>query len=237
MRSLYVEAAPPRRPRVAAALECVDVFKIYRAGPAETVALRGLDLRVATGELVAVVGPSGCGKSTLLRLCAGLERPSAGDVRVLGASLGGLADGQRDEMRARRLAVVLQSANLWPGMSALENVAASARLAGRPDPAAAARDALTTLGLASRARHRAATLSGGEQQRVAIAAAAARQAEVVLADEPTGELDERSEAQVLEALEALREQVGSTVVVVTHSDRLGEAADRTVEMRDGRAVP
>jgi putative ABC transport system ATP-binding protein len=215
------------------ALELHDVFKIYRSGPAETVALRGLDLRVEPGELVAVLGPSGSGKSTLLRLAAGLEQPSAGDVRVGGTPLGRLDERELADYRARRLAVVFQSANLWPELTARENVELGLRLAGR---AGGADDALAEFGLADAGGRRAGILSGGEQQRVAIAAAAARQAPLVLADEPTAELDERNERIVLDALHRLRDEHGCAVVIVTHAGPVAEAADRVIQIRDGRVV-
>jgi putative ABC transport system ATP-binding protein len=234
VRSLYRE--PSRSDAIEwGALELRDVFRIYRSGPAETVALRGLDLRIDPGELVAIFGPSGSGKSTMLQLAAALDSPSAGEVRVFGRSLGPLDEQARAEYRARDVAIVFQSQNLVPWLSARGNVALSLSLAGRPDREKVER-ALATFGLAGRERTPARLLSGGEQQRVAIAAAAAREAKLVLADEPTAELDERNEAVVLDAFERLRNDFGSTVVVVTHSERVAAAADRTVEMRDGRVV-
>lgn len=218
------------------ALSFHDVFKIYRSGPTETVALRGLDLRVDPGELIAVLGPSGCGKSTMLALAAALDQPSAGEVRACGRSLGRLDDVELARHRAHEVAVVFQSDNLWPALSARENIALGLRLAGADDPEGAAEDALAMFGLASRATHRAASLSGGEQQRVAIAAAASRRAPLVLADEPTGELDAANERIALEALHQLRDVRGSTVVIVTHSSQVAAAADRVVEMRDGALV-
>ncbi len=234
VRSLYEE--PEVREQLAfGALEFHDVFKIYRSGPVETVALRGLELRVEPGELVAVFGPSGSGKSTLLHLAAGLDEPSAGEVRAFGRSLTRLDERDLAEYRAREVAIVFQSGNLWPALSAQENVALSLRLAGR-DAKRAAGAALRAFGLERRGGQRAGSLSGGEQQRVAIAAAAAREAPLVLADEPTAELDERNEQVVLEALRRVREEYRSTVVVVTHSSRVADAADRVVEVRDGRAL-
>jgi ABC-type lipoprotein export system ATPase subunit len=235
LRSLYAEPAEGSQEVRWGALECHDVFKIYRSGPVETVALRGLDLRVEPGELVAVLGPSGCGKSTLLTLAAGLDEPSAGDVRVWGRSLGRLEETELAAYRARDLAIVFQSGNLWPALSAQENVAISLHLAGHGDAEKSAAHSLAAFGLGERRSHRASALSGGEQQRVAIAAAAARRARLVLADEPTGELDQRNEQLVLAALEVLCRDFGSTVVVVTHSERVAERAERVIEMRDGRA--
>jgi ABC-type lipoprotein export system ATPase subunit len=236
LRSLYVEPAEDQEAVQWGALECHDVFKIYRSGPVETVALRGLDLRVEPRELVAVLGPSGCGKSTLLTLAAGLDEPSAGDVRVWGRSLGRLEETDLAAYRAGDLAIVFQSENLWPALSAQENVAISLRLAGHDDAETAAAGSLAAFGLGERRSHRASALSGGEQQRVAIAAAAARRARLVLADEPTGELDQHNEELVLSALEMLCRDFGSTVVVVTHSERVAERAERVIEMRDGKVV-
>jgi putative ABC transport system ATP-binding protein len=231
MTSLYREPEV-REERAAAALELVDVFKIYRSGPAETVALRGLDMRIEVGELVAVFGPSGSGKSTMLRLACGLEQPSAGEVRAFGQSLTRLAEDELAAYRARRIAIVFQTQNLWPELSAAENVELTLRLAEQHGDA---HRALEEFGLAEAVDRRAAVLSGGEQQRVAIAAAAARHAQLVLADEPTAELDEANERIVLESLQRLREQHGTTVVVVTHSPSVAAAADRVVEIRDGKA--
>jgi putative ABC transport system ATP-binding protein len=235
LKSLYVEPAESAEVHWGA-LECHDVFKIYRSGPVETVALRGLDLRVEAGEVVAILGPSGCGKSTLLALAAGLEEPSAGELRAWGRSLGRLNETELAAYRARDLAIVFQSDNLWPALSAQENVAISLRLSGHDDAEAEAAQRLAAFGLGERRSHRAAALSGGEQQRVAIAAAAARRARLVLADEPTGELDEHNEEVVLRALEKLSREYDSTVVIVTHSERVAARAERVIEMRDGKAL-
>ena len=235
-RSLYVEPDRPAHELEWPALEFLDVFKIYRSGSVETVALRGLDLCVERGELVALLGPSGCGKSTTLALAAGLDTPSAGEVRAFGRSLARAGEAELAGYRARELALVFQSDNLWSALSAQENVAISLRLAGHEAPESAAAAALEAFGLAGRRTHRAAALSGGEQQRVAIAAAAARGAPLVLADEPTGELDRDNEQVVLEALKRLQGEHGSTVIVVTHSVKVAAGADRVIELRDGRVA-
>lgn len=236
--SLYRE--PEQQAEVSwGALEFVDVFKIYRSGPVETVALRGLDLRIEPRELVAVFGPSGSGKSTMLHLAAALDLPSAGDVRALGKVLSRLDDAELARHRARDVALVFQSGNLWPRLTAAENVTLQLRLSGTrsaSEAEEAAEESLLTFGLGRRSSRLAAVLSGGEQQRVAIAAAAARTAPLVLADEPTAELDEANEELVLSALHRLRDTFGSTVVIVTHSQRVSDAADRVVELRDGVAV-
>jgi putative ABC transport system ATP-binding protein len=235
--SLWREPERPTEQPERPALQFHDVFKIYRSGPVETVALRGLELRVERGELVAALGPSGCGKSTMLALAAALDQPSAGEVRVGDRSLYRLDDDELARYRAREVALVFQSDNLWPALSAQENVAACLRLAGAGgDVAGVARESLSVFGLAARASHRAGALSGGEQQRVAIAAAFARATPLVLADEPTGELDARNERIVLDALAQLRAERNSTVIVVTHSERVAAAADRVIEMVDGRVV-
>ncbi|OLB22747.1 MAG: hypothetical protein AUH17_08100 [Actinobacteria bacterium 13_2_20CM_68_14] len=216
------------------ALEFHDVFRIFRSGAAETVALRGLDLRIEARELVALFGPSGSGKSTALHLAGGLEEPSAGDVRSFGRSLSRLTESELADYRAREVAIVFQSANLWPELSARENVALGLRLARRREGIRpTAERVLDVFDLQRREDQRAGSLSGGEQQRVAIAAAAAREAPLVLADEPTAELDVRNEQIVLTALRRLRDEFASTVVVVTHSPRVAEAADRVIEIRDG----
>jgi putative ABC transport system ATP-binding protein len=218
------------------ALEFNDVFKIFRSGPAETVALRGLELRIEPGELVALFGPSGSGKSTALHLAAGLDEPSAGDVVCFGRSLARLDEAGLADYRAHDIALVFQSNNLWPMLSARENVALGLRLAGKRHIEAAVDRSLALFDLDTRESQRAGSLSGGEQQRVAIAAAAAREARLVLADEPTAELDEQNEQIVLDALRRLRDELGSTVVVVTHSPRVADAVDRVVEMRDGKVA-
>jgi putative ABC transport system ATP-binding protein len=235
-RSFYVEPERDAQRIDWGAIEFHDVFKIYRAGSARTVALRGLDLRIEPREVVAMVGPSGSGKSTLLSLAAALDVPSAGEVRCLGRSLAQLDDAELAAYRARDVAIVFQGDNLWPALSARENVATALRLADAGHAERAAEKALKRFGLAARQHLRPGALSGGEQQRVAIAAAAARRAPLVLADEPTGELDEKNERVVLRALRRLRDDYSSTVLIVTHSDRVAAACDRVVSIVDGRAA-
>jgi putative ABC transport system ATP-binding protein len=234
--SLYrepeVEQPPPEWP----VLEMHDVFKIYRSGAVETVALRGVDLEARKGHLVAILGPSGCGKSTLLALAGGLDRASAGDVRSFGNSLIAQSEDELAEYRARGVGIVFQSNNLWPTLTAQENVAAALRLGGVESPVERAADALAEFGLGRRRDHRAMALSGGEQQRVAIAAAVARKAPLILADEPTGELDAANQQVVLSALRRLPAEHGCAVIVVTHSKIVAGAADQVIELRDGAVV-
>jgi putative ABC transport system ATP-binding protein len=217
-------------------LEMHDVFKIYRSGPVETVALRGVDMVVEAGNVIAILGPSGCGKSTLLALAAGLDRASAGDVRSSGVSLLTSSEDELAAYRARSVGIIFQSGNLWPTLSARENVLAALRLAGIEDAPQRAAESLVEFGLGARAEHRAAALSGGEQQRVAIAAAVARRAPLILADEPTGELDAANQEVVLRALRRLPRDHDCAVVVVTHSPAVAAAADQVIEMRDGAVV-
>jgi ABC-type lipoprotein export system ATPase subunit len=172
----------------------------------------------------------------MLSLAAALDQPSAGEVRAGEHSLQRLGEDELAAYRAREVAVIFQSDNLWPALSARENVALGLRLAGHDEPLERAEEALALFGLAARAGHRAGALSGGEQQRVAIAAAHARRSPLVLADEPTGELDAGNERTVLEALRELRDRSGCAVVVVTHSPPVTAAADRVIEMRNGRVV-
>jgi putative ABC transport system ATP-binding protein len=236
VRSLYRE--PERQDeRTFGALEFHDVFRIFRSGPAETVALRGLDLRIGERELVALFGPSGSGKSTALHLAAGLDEPSAGDVLAFGRSLSRLGEAELAAYRAERVAIVFQSGNLWPTLSAHENLRLTLRIAGRRRRIReTTEDALNAFDLKNRGSQLAGSLSGGEQQRLAIAAAAARKAPLVLADEPTAELDALNERTVLDALGRLRDDYGCTIVVVTHSPRVAEAVDRVIDVRDGAVV-
>ena len=236
MKSLYREPEAVAQPIEWPALELHDVFRIYRSGPVETVALRGVSLEVPRREFVAILGPSGCGKSTLLALAAGLDRPSAGDVRAFGNSLALQSDAELAGYRACQVGIVFQSGNLWETLTASENVAIALQMAGGEKPRQRAEEALAALGLRRRLDHHVATLSGGEQQRVAIAAAVARRALLGLADEPTGELDTENERIVLETLAGLSQEHGCTVLVVTHSDAVAAAADRTIELRDGLIV-
>jgi putative ABC transport system ATP-binding protein len=210
-----------------------DVFRIFRSGPVETVALRGASLALEPGEFVALLGPSGSGKSTLMHIAAGLDEASAGSVRVAGEQLDGLDEASRLRLRRRRIGIVFQRDNLWNHLTALQNVALVGTLAGRPDATQRAKHLLTTLGLGHRFAHRPSQLSGGEQQRVAVAAALVNEPAVVLADEPTGELDRAGEALVLDQIERARAEHGCALMVVTHSKEVAARAGRVVRMEDG----
>jgi ABC-type lipoprotein export system ATPase subunit len=202
------------------------------------VALRGAELALAAGSWTSVVGPSGSGKSTLLHVLAGLLEPSGGSVRLDGEDLTRLSPPERARRRRRDIGVVLQRDNLHPLLDVEGNVALPLRLDGRPPREVRARVAglLEEVGLLDRRHHRPAQLSGGEAQRAAVAVALAPLPRVLLADEPTGELDDASAAGVLELLETHRGQEGSAILTVTHNPRVAERADRRLVMRDGLVV-
>lgn len=214
------------------------VEKTYRNGLIEVHALRGVDLRVARAEMVAVMGPSGCGKTTLLNCLSGLDEYDAGQVIIEGSILHEMSERARTEFRARRMGFVFQSFNLLPVLSAVENVELPLLVSGIR-PAEARRRALEVLaqvGLAERAGHRPAQLSGGERQRVAIARALVNQPAIVWADEPTGNLDSETGAEVIGLMRRLNREHGQTFVIVTHNAHLAALCDRVLRMQDGRVV-
>jgi putative ABC transport system ATP-binding protein len=198
--------------------------------------LDGVSLEVAAGEVVAITGPSGSGKSTLLGLIAGLDTPSAGSITVDGVELTGLGETQLARFRRRTLGFVFQSYHLIPTLTAAENVAVPLELAGAPAALVTARRRLAEVGLAERADHYPAQLSGGEQQRVAIARAVALAPPLLLADEPTGNLDSATGGQIVDLLLGLNRERRSTLLLVTHDAALAACAGRAIALRDGRVV-
>ena len=204
------------------------------AGPVNV--LRGVSLRVAAGESVGLVGPSGSGKTTLLMVLAGLERPSAGRVRVAGQDLTSLDEDALARFRRGAIGIVFQSFHLVPTMNALENVAIPLELAGRRDAFAAARAGLDAVGLGARVLHYPAQLSGGEQQRVAIARAFVAAPQLLLADEPTGNLDGATGRVVMDLMFRLREEHGTSLLLITHDHEVARRCDRVVTLADGRIV-
>ncbi len=201
-------------------------------------ALRGVDLSVAAGEFVAVVGPSGCGKSTLLNLLAGIDDATRGELELLGRRVAGMREAERSRLRLREIGFVFQRFHLLAVLTARENVELPMAEAGVPrvERRARAAELLDYAGLAQRADHRPTQLSGGEQQRVAIARALANQPKLLLADEPTGELDAATGAGIIQLFQRMNREQGTTLVVVTHDPSVARAAGRVVEMRDGQIV-
>ncbi len=198
--------------------------------------LDGITLAVKAGEVCAITGPSGSGKSTLLGLIAGLDRPSAGSIEVAGVEVTRLGEDELARFRRQTLGYVFQSFHLIPTLTAAENVAVPLEIASIEDASSRARALLDTVGLADRARHYPVQLSGGEQQRVAIARAVALAPPLLLADEPTGNLDSATGEQIIELLLTLNRERGSTLVLVTHDEALARHADRVVRLRDGRLL-
>lgn len=220
------------------AVELIRVTKRYRRGLREVLALNQLSITVPRGEFLAVTGPSGCGKSTLLNLIAGLDAANEGEIRVDGASLVTMSDRELTAMRRTRVGVVFQFFNLLPHLTALDNVALPLRARGlrRRDMTDRARHALAAVDMADRADHRPLELSGGEMQRVAIARALAIEPTIILADEPTGNLDSSAGVEILQLLRACQQEQRMTIVLVTHSAVAAAYGDRVVALQDGRIV-
>ena len=210
--------------------------KFFQRGPTTVRALDGVDLEIAAGELVALEGPSGSGKTTLLQLLGALDRPSSGDVIFEGRDLVKLPDHELASLRLRSFGFVFQQFNLIPTLTAVENVEAKLAPTGVDDIEGRARRMLEEVGLAERANHLPMHMSGGEQQRVAIARALSVEPRVVLADEPTGNLDTKTGGEIIDLLAGLAAEHGSTVIVATHDVTLAERAPRRLSMRDGRLV-
>ena len=218
-----------------AVIELKDVKRIYRVGEVETPALRGVDLTVDEGEFTAIVGPSGSGKTTLLQLMGCLDRPTAGTIHVNGQDVTRLGPNQRAEVRRGSIGFVFQFFALIPGLTAYENIEMPLLLTGEKAAARRSRvnELLEAVGIADRARHRPGQMSGGEQQRVAIARALSTRPVLVLADEPTANLDSVNGGQIMEIMQRLNEETGTTFVFATHDPRVFPYARRVIEVRDG----
>ena len=225
----------PPDPTAAPSLSFRSVTKIY-AGGQQVLALDGLDLEIGAGEFVALVGESGSGKSTLLHLAAGIDRPTSGQIRVGARDVGGLPERELVLYRRREVGLVFQFFNLLPHLTVRENVELPRRLDGGADAAARASELLERVGLRARAEAHPYELSGGEMQRVAIARALGSGARLLLADEPTGNLDSRNGEGVLALLDEVRRERGVTLLLATHSTAAASRADRTVRLKDGRAA-
>jgi ABC-type lipoprotein export system ATPase subunit len=219
-------------------IECSGLFKIYKAADLEVVALRGLELTVGRGEIIAIVGASGSGKSTLLNILAGYDAPSAGTVRVGNYDLLQMTNREVVEYRRHEVGFIWQetSRNLFPYLSALENVELPMVISGAPGPERKKRalELLDVVGLADRADHKPAQLSGGEQQRVAIAVGLSNQPPLLLADEPTGELDDETGEEILDLLNRVNVDLGATIIVVTHDPAIATSVGRAITIKDGK---
>ena len=201
-------------------------------------ALRGVDMEIYAGEIVGIIGPSGSGKSTLLGLIGGLDTPTRGTIEIDGVDISRMNEDRLTEIRNEKIGFIFQFFNLIPTLTALENVALPIQFARKAqfNPDKRAKELLTTLGLGDRLRHRPSELSGGQQQRVAIARALANNPPLLLADEPTGNLDSESGAMVMQALRDIREQSGTTIVIVTHDANIAHQTDRVLTLVDGTLV-
>jgi putative ABC transport system ATP-binding protein len=216
------------------ALALHDLYKIYKDGDIETVALRGASLTVQPGEFVAITGRSGAGKSTLLSLIGGLALPSAGQVIIGGTDIAKLDEAGRASFRRETIGIVYQADNLIPFLTALENVMVPLQLAGEKNATSRTRALLTEVGLSERLNHKPAMLSGGERQRVAIAIALANQPKILLADELTGELDSATADKIMEMLDRLNATHSLTLIIVTHNKNVAARAHRQVHITDGQ---
>jgi len=219
-------------------IEIRGLRKIYRVGRVDVEALRGVDLEVGRGEFLSIVGPSGSGKSTLFHIVGGLTPPTEGTVRVDGQDLGAMSDAGRTRMRKSTVSFVFQKFNLLPNLTAAGNIELARFLAGKNHTEDTGfQEALQLLGIAQRLSHKPSELSGGEQQRVAIARAIVKHPAILLADEPTGNLDTANSRAVLEVLRDLNERLGQTILMITHNPEAAAYGHRTVHMQDGRIMP
>lgn len=217
-------------------IRCIDVRKVYRQGDNEVVSLAGVSLDIAAASFAVIMGPSGSGKSTLLHLMGGLDRPTSGDLLVDGRLVGQMADNEITLFRRTRIGFVFQFFNLLPTLTALENIALPYLLDGRPNAAGEARaeELLAKVGLENRKGHLPEAMSGGEIQRIAIARALAFNPPILLADEPTGNLDSKTGESILSLLKQINQEERCTVVMVTHSDEAARYGNRIIRLRDGQ---
>lgn len=220
------------------ALEASQLWKLYQAGESTVEAVRGVDVRVDSGEMIAVMGPSGCGKTTLLNILSGIDEPTSGTVSVNGQPLYGISDDQRTDLRSQHFGFIFQNFNLLPVLSAVENVELPLLLNGRSpgEARSEAQRALEQVGLGDRSGHRPAELSGGQQQRVAVARAIVHRPSIILCDEPTGNLDNTTSGEVMRLLNTMNEEQGTTFLIVTHDPAIAAQCQRTITMSDGNIV-
>lgn len=223
---------------MSAAMQANGVWKLYASGTSTVEAVRGVHVTLQTGEMVAIMGPSGCGKTTLLNVLSGIDEPTAGSVTVNNQPLFGISDNERTSMRSKYLGFIFQDFNLLPVLSAVENVELPLLLLGHGANEARKRalEALNDVGLEERSQHRPAELSGGQQQRVAVARAIVHRPSVILCDEPTGNLDSKTSAEVLTLLKRLNSEQNTTFLIVTHDANIAALCDRVIQMEDGLIV-
>ncbi|NCG42262.1 MAG: ATP-binding cassette domain-containing protein [Euryarchaeota archaeon] len=216
-------------------MEARALWKVYQTGDNMVQAVRGVNIKLSQGEMVAIMGPSGCGKTTLLNVLSGIDEPSSGQVLVDGKQLFGISDDERTEMRAHNFGFIFQNFNLLPVLSAVENVELPLLLIGTASSEAreGALKALTSVGLEDRANHRPSELSGGQQQRVAIARAIVHSPSVILCDEPTGNLDSGTSGEVMQLLKKINIENNSLLLLVTHDIKIAQQCDRILQMDDG----
>lgn len=218
-------------------IETRDLMKIYRVGDVDVPALRGVNLSVERGEFVSLIGPSGSGKSTLFHIVGGLTPPTSGRIFLNGQDLLAMSDADRTQLRKRTVGFVFQKYNLLPTLSAADNIEIARDIAGNKNGADPAFDEiLKLLGIAARLHHKPRAMSGGEQQRVAIARAIVNHPAILLADEPTGNLDTENSDRVLGVLRDLNQRLGQTILMITHNPEAAAYGHRTIKMRDGRVV-
>lgn len=219
-------------------MQANGVWKLYASGTSTVEAVRGVDLTLQTGEMVAIMGPSGCGKTTLLNVLSGIDEPTAGSVTVNNQPLFGITDNERTSMRSKYLGFIFQDFNLLPVLSAVENVELPLLLLGygANDARKRALEALKDVGLGERSQHRPAELSGGQQQRVAVARAIVHRPSVILCDEPTGNLDSKTSGEVLTLLKRLNTEQDTTFLIVTHDANIAALCDRVIQMDDGLII-
>jgi putative ABC transport system ATP-binding protein len=219
-------------------LEALDIKKTYKVGKVEVPALRGVSIRMREGEFVSIMGPSGCGKSTLLHILGGLVRPTSGKVVIDGEEISSVKDGARTDIRRRKIGFVFQRYNLLPTLTAKGNLEIARQIFGNGNgDESHIQNVLKLLGLEKKVKHKPSEMSGGEQQRVAIARAVINKPAILLADEPTGNLDTENSQVVLSMLQELNRTFNQSIIMITHNPEAAAMANRLIEMRDGCVVP
>jgi len=221
-----------------AVMQANELWKLYASGESTVQAVKGVNVSICAGEMIAIMGPSGCGKTTLLNVLSGIDEPTSGEVDINGKSLFSVSDDERSRMRAEYLGFIFQDFNLLPVLSAVENVELPLLLLGKSanDARTTALDALSAVGLSDRSDHRPSELSGGQQQRVAIARAIVHNPAVVLCDEPTGNLDSKTSNNVMSLLKSINQKMGTTFLLVTHDSSIAKQCSRILNMDDGEII-